>query len=226
MAKVKLGAIVGDIRGKVGGSAFVKSRGGLILRNVPSPVNKNTVSQSRSKNITASLQWEWQQLTPAQRSNWELWTKLNPIAQVRDPGLRINAQQTFIKLNFYRTLYNVAIITDPIFDTVDTIPLVGDVNLVAGDLFLDLDRPLNDTTELFILFLTFRVSPTINNPGTGFRSLIFNQVPGMDQYMITSEYQALFGIRLVSFDEVFMKFTTADKISGKLLPFQQIKVTL
>ncbi len=226
MAKVQTSALLSDIRGQVGGSAFVKSAGGLILRNTPTPVNKNTVSQSSRKNITANLQWEWQRLTQSQRDCWVEWTKLNPITQIRDSDLFINAQQTFIKLNFYRVLYDVVIIRDPIFDTNIIEPIGATVLLVSGDLTLSLDRTLNDSTELFILFLTFRVTPTINNPGTIFKSIVFEQSPGTDSYNITAEYKAIFGIELVVTEQLFMKFTTADKISGKLLAFQQKKIIL
>ncbi len=226
MAKVKAGSIVTDIRGKIGGSVFVKSAAGLILRNNTIPVNPNTPSQSNRKNITANLQWEWQRLTQAQRDCWVDWTKLNPITQIRDRDLFINAQQTFIKLNFYRSLYGVQILEDPIFDTTIIEPIGATVILSANDLTLSLDRTLNDSTELFILFLTFRVTPTINNPGTIFKVIVFNQSPGVDSYDITAEYKAIFGIELVVAEQLFMKFTTADKISGKLLSFQQKKITL
>ena len=226
MAKVLTGALLSDIRGKVGGSAFVKTAGGLILRNTPTPVNKNTVLQSSRKNITANLQWEWQRLTQAQRNCWVEWTKLNPINQIRDKDLFINAQQTFIKLNFYRLLYGFAVIKDPVFDTNIIEPIGATILLSAGDLTLSLDRTLNDSTELFILFLTFRVTPTINNPGTIFKAIVFEQSPGTDAYNITTEYKAIFGVQLVASEQLFMKFTTADKISGKLLTFQQKKIIL
>lgn len=226
MAKVLTSGLLSDIRGQVGGSAFVKSAGGLILRNTPTPVNKNTVLQSSRKNITANLQWEWQRLTQSQRDCWVEWTKLNPITQIRDPDLFINAQQTFIKLNFYRLLYNLAIIKDPVFDTNIIEPIGASLFIASGKLFLSLTRPLNDSTELFILFLTFRVTPTINNPGTIFKIIVFNQSPGVNFFDITAEYKAIFGIELVVTEQVFMKFTTADKISGKLLSFQQKKEIL
>lgn len=226
MAKVKLGGVIGDLRGKVGGSAFVKSAGGLILRNVPTPVNPDSLLQSSRKNITAGLQWEWQRLTQAQRDCWVQWTKLNPIAQIRDTDLVINAQQTFIKLNFYRVLYDLAVIKDPVFNTNIIEPLDATLFLSAGNLILSPARTLNDSTELFILLLTFRVAPTINNPGTTFKAIVFEQSPGGNFYNITAEYKAIFGIELVATEQLFMRFTTADKISGKLLTFQQKKVTL
>jgi len=226
MAKVKLSGILGDLRGKVGGSAFVKSAGGLILRNLTGAVNKDTIIQNIAKNITANMQWEWQRLTQDQRDCWVEWTKLNPIAQVRDVDLVINAQQTFIKLNFYRAQAGIAIIKDPVFNTNIIEPIDATLFLSGGNLILSPSRTLNDSTELFILFLTFRVAPTINNPGTTFKAIIFEQSPGGNFYNITAEYKAIFGIELVATEQLFMRFTTADKISGKLLAFQQKKIIL
>lgn len=226
MAKVKPGALIGDIRGKVGGSVFVKSIGGLIVRNLSMPVNPNSEFQSARRNTTANLQWEWQRLTQEQRDCWVEWTKLNPITQIRDSDLFINAQQTFIKLNFYRLLYNLQIIADAVFNTSIIVALNAALSVSGSSLILTLDRSLNDSTELLILFLTFRVTPTINNPGTTFKAIVFEQSPGVTSYDITAEYKAIFGIELVATEQVFMRFTTADKISGKLLSFQQKKVTL
>ena len=226
MAKVKLGAIVADLRGKIGGSIFVKSAGGLILRNNTTPINKDSVPQSDRKNITANLQWEWQRLTQAQRDCWVTWTKLNPITQIRDVDLLINAQQTFIKLNFYRRLAGISIIKDPNFDTTIIEPIEATVLLSAGNLLLSLSRSLNDDLELFILFLTFRVTPTRNNPGTGFRYIKFEQSPGKQIYPLARAYENVFGIALVPGEQIFMKFTTADRLNGKLLTFQRFKIDI
>jgi len=226
MAKVKLTAFIGDIRGKIGGSVFVKSAGGLVLRNNTSPVNKNTVSQSDRKNIEAGLQWDWQRLTQRQRDCWVEWTKLNPIPQIRDVDLVINAQQTFLKLNFYRRMAGISIIKDPNFDTTLIEPIGATVALAPFNIRLVLDRPLNDDLELFILFLTFRVTPTVNNPRTGFRYIKFDQSPGASNYPIANSYFDVFGHNPVAGEQLFMKYTTADKLSGKLLSFQSFKIFL
>ena len=125
-----------------------------------------------------------------------------------------------------RVLYGFAVIKDPVFDTNIIEPIDASLFLSAGNLLLSLVRPLNDSTELFILFLTFRTAPTINNPGTIFKAIVFEQSPGGNFYNITAEYKAIFGIELVVTEQLFMKFTTADKISGKLLTFQQKKIIL
>jgi len=226
MAKVKLSGLLGDIRGKVGGSVFVKSAGGLILRNRSTPVNRATVAQSISRNILFTLQGNWQRLTQSQRDCWALWTKLNPIAQTRDQDLVINAQQTFIKLNSYRLQFALTDIKDPIFATALIPPISTTLGLSAGKLIVTINRTINETAEFIILFLSFPVTITRNTAGTIFKAIIFNQSPGAASYDITDEYESVFGIVPVAGQNIFIKSTNADKISGKVLPFDQKRVTL
>ena len=70
MAKIILSALVDDIRGKLGGSVFQTTVGGLQLRTRVSPRDPKTGSQQRSRGSFSYLTRQWNNLTPAQIATW------------------------------------------------------------------------------------------------------------------------------------------------------------
>ena len=219
MALIKLSGFLGDLRGKIAGSVFALTGSGLVMKRKPNPVNKNTEKQSLRRSFASLLQQEWFLLTAQQRQCWNTWSALNPIKQQNFTGLFINAQQTFIKLNYYRLLYNLAIIKSPVFNKALNTPVSGSLSLVSGNLILTMDRSINDSTEFIILLLTKSLPLTINNPGNLYRAIVFTTT-GTDTFDVSSPYFDIFGRLPVSGEKVFMKITTADKITGLVFPFQ------
>ncbi len=70
MAKIKLGAIVVDMRGKSNGHVFSKNRGGAYMRTKVTPSNPQTSSQMSIRGIFASISSAWSSLTEAERASW------------------------------------------------------------------------------------------------------------------------------------------------------------
>ena len=225
MALIKLTGLIGDLRGKVGGSVFAQTASGLILKNRVTPVNKNTEKQSLLRGFAFLLQQEWLELSTQQRQCWKTWTSLNPIKQRNNTGLLINAQQTFIKLNMYQLLYGFDVIRDPVFNKTIISPITASLSLIGPDLTLTTSRSMNDSTEFIVLFLTVRVPLTRNNPGTLFKAIIFTTT-GTDTFDVSDPYKDIFGRVPVSGEKLFMKLTTADKFTGRVLPFQRKSVIL
>lgn len=70
MAKIKLSAIVSEMRGKLNGSVFSKNRGGAYLRTKVTPVNPQTIAQGNVRALLTTLSQGWRALTEAQRLAW------------------------------------------------------------------------------------------------------------------------------------------------------------
>lgn len=70
MAKIKLGAIVVDMRGKSNGHVFSKNRGGAYMRTKVTPSNPQTTFQMSIRGIFASISSAWSSLTEANRASW------------------------------------------------------------------------------------------------------------------------------------------------------------
>lgn len=70
MAKIKLSAIVSEMRGKLNGSVFSKNRGGAYIRTKVTPVNPQTLAQGNVRATLTNLSQAWRGLTEAQRLAW------------------------------------------------------------------------------------------------------------------------------------------------------------
>lgn len=90
MAKIKLGAIVTDIRGKLGGHVFSKNRGGAYMRTKVTPVNPATARQTFVRAIFAAISSLWSALTDAQRGSFaglvEAYAKTDIFGDIKIPS--------------------------------------------------------------------------------------------------------------------------------------------
>ncbi len=71
MAKIKLGAIVVDMRGKSNGHVFSKNRGGAYMRTKVTPSNPQSTFQMSVRGIFAAISSAWSSLTDANRQSFE-----------------------------------------------------------------------------------------------------------------------------------------------------------
>jgi len=213
MALVKPSGAISDIRGTIGGTVFSNSSAGLVMKTKTSPVNRNTVKQSVQRAIIGDLQSQWLSLTDDQRCCWGLYTKLFPKKQNNINGLLINAQQTFIKFNAPFRLYGIPIITDPVLTPSELTSLTYIVVVIAGTMSILSQRAMVATDEFIVLSMTYPKPPTVNNPGTTYKSIIFTTINGF-AFDITTEYTDIFGRVPVSGENVFFKVRTIDKLIG------------
>lgn len=225
MALIKTASIISDIRGKIQGTVFQRSAGGLTVRSQTTPINKNSNRQNKTRNFINILQQQWRLLSPTERQTWLQFTNFNPIQQKRNSELFINGQQAFIKLNLYRLEYGFAIITTPQFSKCEITPVDVTIQLAGPNLFIKVDRELQSSFEFLIFFITVNLVPTINNPGSRFKLIKFTTTDS-DTFNINNEYITIFGALPVSGSKVFFKFTNADKNSGLLFPFKTKSVIL
>lgn len=70
MAKIKLSALVSDIKGKMEGTVFARNSGGLYMRNNPIGVQKMTAKWGANKSRFASVVSSWRELTAKQQASW------------------------------------------------------------------------------------------------------------------------------------------------------------
>ena len=63
MAKIKLSAIVSEMRGKLNGSVFSKNRGGAYIRTKVTPVNPQSLAQGLVRATLTNLSQAWRGLT-------------------------------------------------------------------------------------------------------------------------------------------------------------------
>jgi hypothetical protein len=70
MAKIKLGAIVVAMSGKLGGHVFARNTGGAYMRTKVTPTNPQTTFQSAVRAVFAAISSAWSTLTDPQRNSF------------------------------------------------------------------------------------------------------------------------------------------------------------
>lgn len=88
MAKVKLGAIAGQVSGSIGTQTWSRNRYGAYVRNRSIPVSTQTIFTQNAKAILSACSQAWGSLTFSEQQAWRTWSNNNPITD------RLGDQQT------------------------------------------------------------------------------------------------------------------------------------
>jgi len=113
MAQAKLGPLVSDIAGSIGGTTLQRSFLGTQLRSRPNPIRRRNAQTLVARQVTQVASRRWKLLTPAQRSDWQLaaddigWTN-----RFGDP-IRGKGYWLFLRCAHYRGLMGLALRNDP-----------------------------------------------------------------------------------------------------------------
>lgn len=213
MALITPSAIVSDIKGKISGSVFQNSLGGLVMKSGTGRTNRNSINQSLLKSITANVQNGWFALSDAQRSTWSSFAKFVNVQQIKNTGLYVNGQQLFIKSNVIRAFYGLSSLSDPQFSRCITLSVSFTVALSGADLILTSSRLVDSDVEFIVCYATFPVRPTINNPGSRYRLLVFSTTTDTT-FDISSAYTAVFGRKPIAGETIFVKAFVANLFTG------------
>lgn len=225
MARIKTSAFINDISGKIGGSVFQRCQSGLILKNTPNLPFTSSMAQNSTNNNMYRCQYEWQNLTICQRQIWNSFANFTKKSQKHSKDIYINGHQLFIQCNFYRHQYGYSTLKEPQFMKGELKLLTATFILNFGNLIMTTNRSIQSTYEFVILQATTKVSPSLNNPGGRYKSLIYTTVDGA-WHNITIPYQDIFGFTPVATNVLFFKYAVANKLTGLIKPFQIKRVTL
>ena len=100
MALIKLGGMLAEIRGSVGGATFARNRGGAYVRNRSVPVNPQSVDQSRVRQLLADLTNRWTAtLTPAQREAWKVYADNVPLQNSLGESRNVSGINMYVRGN-------------------------------------------------------------------------------------------------------------------------------
>jgi len=112
MAKVKYGAIVGQVSGSIGASTHGHNRFGNYIRQRSIPVQPNTGLQLAQRAVLGTESAAWANLLAAQRKSWAVWSQNNPIVDVLGDKRILTGHMAFVMCN--SRLKQIAL---PTFDT-------------------------------------------------------------------------------------------------------------
>lgn len=160
MALLKLGALITDISGKIGGQSIAKSRSGLYIKNIGSYKNSRSNLSQMSKNRLVSITTTFRNLSQTEAKAWaELASKFPYFNRVAEK-VYYSGFAFYTKLNYNRSLMSLPVLVTAPSESGST-PLVT-INLErsGSDIYLVLDEGKSDVA--IKLFISRPMSPNDN----------------------------------------------------------------
>lgn len=99
MANIKLGLIITDIQGSVGGSTFRRTPRGVILYNKQGTQIKSAFAEASRKNQLGNIFSAWQNLAPEDQNYWNEQATLYPQKNKFGSVVYLTGRQFFTKLS-------------------------------------------------------------------------------------------------------------------------------
>lgn len=228
MARIKTSALISDISGRVNGSVFQRSQGGLILRTERAHINRRTSEQLILRFGMQAVQQAWSQLSSTDIANWTAYAVARNKAQHKNAGIALSGQALFIAENMLRfrmdgngTSLSPVIMTTPVIaPPADQISIVY-VKDVTGNMTVQLDRAINGTNDFLVLKMSRPLSASQQSQYNKLLVIPFTQSTN-DHWNIESAYIALYGRKPVTDEYVNTEITFAIKANnGVSLPVRQ-----
>ena len=224
MAKIKLGAIVVDMRGKSNGHVFSKNRGGAYMRTKVTPSNPQSTFQMNVRGIFAAISSAWSSLTAANRQSFEnlvsSYARTDIFGDLRNP----TGKNLFQRLNQNLELTGQAQLTtcpEPSeVPFANVIEAAGDVSIPGFDVTLGGDT----TGSKLMIFATPPLSQGTKFVKNKLRLIEVQDGAGAGSFDITASYAARFGaIALGQNIYVGVRVVNAN---GQASPLETVKATI
>ena len=148
MAKIKLGALISDVRGSIGGMSFQGSSNGLILKTKKMRGKTNSVLGNRSRLFFSYLSNTWASMSVADKARWEEIAQVTPWPSNKQAAAKLSGRMYFISRGMlaykrFGSQYPLPVSTGPLFfDPPSVNPYLY---YEAPYVKLNLNPPYNDT---------------------------------------------------------------------------------
>ena len=185
MAKIRMGAMVGQISGSVGTQTYSRNRYGAYvrLRAVPVRVTKTYAQAAKNRLSTASKVWGL--LDEPTRAAWRTWAQTNPITDALGDKQILDGHAACTKLNAIQLQQGGAnLLVPPVTPApVGLLTLSATVDVGTGDTELTFTpTPIGTDNKLWIW------AAVVNSPGVSFVRNLYkliqvsavNQATGLD----------------------------------------------
>lgn len=139
MARIKLGPVVTDIAGSIGCLTIQRNRFGITARQKPLPLYSQTSAQYNLRRKIAYIQHEWQNLTDAQRLQWNRFLDFSGQTIRRDRSVRLSGQTLYIKYQLFHILANQSLFTTISYVPLPDLALPTAINISGAYYYLHFD---------------------------------------------------------------------------------------
>jgi len=160
MARVKLGPIVTDITGSIGGLTIQRNRYGIAMRAKPLPLKSQSTSQLRIRRLIIYLQQQWQALSDAQRLQWNRFLDFSGQTIRRDRSIKLSGQALFIKYQLFRLMADEDLLSPIAYSPVPELQLFKEIRIVETYFALYFYAEIDSSEYFFQFFCTNPRSPS------------------------------------------------------------------
>ena len=172
--KVKLGALIDSVSGKIGGSVGMKGKSGFVFRTKVRPRNPQTSYQTTQRNNVYNLSKQFATLTPAQISDWNETAARLHYKGIYGDTFSPSGINLFLKQNCNTIDFGGTAATDPVHLPATPLPMT--LNTVAADasahsLIITFSRLLT-SGEVAIVEVTAQQSPGVASFKGKYRMLL------------------------------------------------------
>lgn len=217
MAKIKLSALVSEMRGKLNGSVFSRNKGGAYLRTKVTPLNPQTSAQVAARNRLSAFAQGWRNLTQAQRDAWNAAVANFKSTDVFGDLKEKTGLQLYIQLNVNIDLVGAAAITEPpvpigadaLTSLTAAFAETGQTGTVA---FAPTPVPANHS---LVIEATPQISAGISNANSLFRVIQIEAAAAATPANIAAAYIAKFGA-LVAGQKIIVRAKLVAEKTGEV----------
>jgi len=213
MAKIKLGAFVTEIAGKVGGSIFSRNRGGAYVKNRVIPSNPKTPAQNAVRSAFGSIAQSWRSLTKGQRAAWNSATANYQIVDSLGDIRTLSGAQLFQQLNLNLNAVDVRTLLSPAQPQGAPNNEFDIASMTSEDFSIETTKIADGS--LIEVFATPSLSPGVSNVSNQLRKIgVFTVQDVVPTLSIGEAYTAKFG-DLVDGSTVGVSLRSVNSITGE-----------
>jgi hypothetical protein len=219
MARIRTSALISSIDGKLNGSVFQRTQGGLTIRNGNSRVNSNTPRSNLRKIGMIQVQSDWQQLSNSQRLLWNTYATYLNKKQKHNSSLTLNGHQLFININSIRfdlspdnVLFQPYLLSSPVLNPLPQPIAAVSVEVDGVALFVNLDRGVSNVTEVVVCFLSRPLLPSQMSSNVKM-VLMKSPTNSGTEFQCNVAYEDVYGRNLIAGEWVQVKVAVYSTVS-------------
>ena len=132
MARIKYGAIVTSIHGKIGGTVFQKNAHGFSVKNTPTMIHPASHPQNALKSAVSACSQYWRSLSPAVQGAWNSYAGAYPQFAKYNTNAALAGYYVWMKRNVLSFMINDHSITTPLLQPTTNPIYAPTIHRVSG----------------------------------------------------------------------------------------------
>lgn len=213
MALLKMGSLVTQISGKIGGQTFGTGQGGQYVKNTGSYVNKLTTSRTVVNSRLSYLANSWRALTTAQKNSWSAAATNFPYVNRLGESKVYSGYNLYMKFNGNRLLWGDSpVSTAPVPFVFSEFALSIDT-LEPGFMEVSITPTTTGYEYLFFVSNPSSAGSNFNQKGLRLVKAVTGVTAASTPVDLYSEYEAIFGA-IKSGTRFFFRVYQYEKATG------------